>query len=148
MTAPSLRPATPADRAWVWRLKKITMRAYVVQTWGLWDDAFQRSHFQTNFEPANLEVIMVGGRDVGYLQCERARHEIFLANISVEPSFQNRGLGSAVIRELQAQAAATRLPIRLQVLKTNPAARRLYARLGFSVIDETPTHTRMLWRPD
>jgi len=147
VTAPTLRPATRADCTWVWQLKKLTMRAYVEQTWGVWNDTFQRSHFQANFAPANLEIIVIDGRDVGYLQCERARHEIFLANISVAPDLQNRGLGSAVIRGLQTQAAAARLPIRLQVLKANPAARRLYARLGFTVIDETATHIRMLWRP-
>ncbi len=144
----TLRPATPADRPWVWKLKKRTLRAYVEQTWGAWIDTVQRDHFLANFEPSNIQIIVVGDRDAGYLHCERARHEIFLANICVEPALQNRGIGTAVLRELQAHARAAQLPLRLQVLKANPAARRLYERLGFTVIDETPTHTRLLWRPE
>ena len=37
-----LRDATAADREWLYQLNRATMRDYVVQTWGAWDEAFQR----------------------------------------------------------------------------------------------------------
>ena len=58
------------------------------------------------------------------------------------PEYQNRGVGSAVIRDVLAQAQAEGLSVGLQVLKVNPA-RRLYERLGFSLVGETATHYLM-----
>jgi ribosomal protein S18 acetylase RimI-like enzyme len=39
-----------------------------------------------------------------------------------------------------------RVPVRLEVMKANPDARRLYSRLGFVVEDNSPTHFRMVAR--
>lgn len=141
----SLRPATAADYAWLWALKRATMRAYVENTWGSWDEAAQESFFRRNFTPATVHVILADGRDAGLLELEHRRDEIFLANIQIEPTLQNRGLGAAAIRFLQTEAAACRLPLRLQVLKVNPA-RRFYERLGFTTVGDSLSHWRMEWR--
>ena len=65
-----------------------------------------------------------------------------MRTIEILPEYQNRGVGSAVIRDVLAQAQAEGLPVGLQVLKVNPA-RRLYERLGFNVVGETATHYLM-----
>jgi ribosomal protein S18 acetylase RimI-like enzyme len=67
--------------------------------------------------------------------------------IELLPELQGRGIGSAVVRDLQAAAKTAGLPLRLQVLMTNPAAQRLYERLGFQVTDATATHHLMAWLP-
>jgi len=138
-----LRPATEQDYAWLWSVKRLTMRPYVEQTWGGWDEEAQEEFFRENFVPANMRVIVVEGQDAGLLHVEREAGEIFLANIQLLPEFQNRGLGTAVVRGVLDEARAAGLPVRLQVLKPNRPARRLYERLGFAVIDETGTHLRM-----
>jgi ribosomal protein S18 acetylase RimI-like enzyme len=139
----AFRPVIDADYAWLWSLKRLTMQPYVEQTWGGWDDTAQEEFFRQNFIPANLRVITTGGRDAGLLHVEREAREFFLANIQILPEFQNRGLGSAVVRDVLEDARASGLTVRLQVLKTNPAARRLYERLGFVVFDLTGTHCHM-----
>lgn len=48
----------------------------------------------------------------------------------VEPAFQNRGVGGAVLILLCAEADAVARPIQLGVLKASPA-RRPYERRGF-----------------
>jgi RimJ/RimL family protein N-acetyltransferase len=40
-----------------------------------------------------------------------------------------------------------RRPVELGVFKINVRARRLYERLGFTVVGETETHHRMRWEP-
>jgi hypothetical protein len=45
-----------------------------------------------------------------------------------------------------AQAAAQERPVRLRVLRVNPA-QRLYLRLGFVITDESPERLTMEWRP-
>ena len=143
----TLRPATPQDADWLYAVRRDTMRQYVEQAFGYWDDSAQRERFDESDELKNMQVIVIEGRDAGLLEVERGGGEIFLANIQIEPAFQDRGLGAAVIRTLMAEAGAAGLLLRLQVLKVNVAARRLYERLGFGVADDNGAHTRMFWPP-
>lgn len=143
----ALRPATPSDYRWLWELKRLTMRPYVEQTWGQWDDIAQEAFFRRNFSSETVQIIEVEGRNAGLLNVEREPAEIFLANLQIHPDFQNRGLGTAVLRALLESARNLDSPIRLQVLKVNTAALRLYARLGFALYKETSTHSLMRWQP-
>lgn len=142
----SLRAVSDADHLWLWTLKRATMQAYVAQTWGRWDDAEQAERFRQNFQPQHVHIIVVGATDAGLLHVERSPAEIFLVNIQISPEFQNRGLGTAVMNTLLAEARREKLPLRLQVLKVNPA-RHLYERIGFAVVGETTTHYQMRWTP-
>ncbi|MCC6414784.1 MAG: GNAT family N-acetyltransferase [Opitutaceae bacterium] len=142
----TLRAATAADRDWLWTLSRATMKTHVEQTWGRWDDVEQAERFQKNFQPQRLQIIVVNGHDAGLLHVERTPADIFLASILLAAEFQNRGLGTAILHSLLAEAHREKLPLRLQVLKVNPA-RRLYERLGFTVTAETPTHYQMRWTP-
>lgn len=139
----TFRAASEADYPWLWSLKRLTMRPYVEQMWGSWDDESQEAFFRRNFVPANVRVIVAADRDVGLLHVEREPDALFLANVQILPEFQNRGLGSAVVRRVMDDAQAAGVPVRLQVLKSNRAARRLYERLGFEVTDEGGMHDQM-----
>jgi ribosomal protein S18 acetylase RimI-like enzyme len=143
----TLRPATAADYPWLWRLKRLTMRKYVEETWGGWDDAAQEAFFRRTYRSDTVQLVIVDGQNAGLLHLEREPAAIFLANIQIHPDFQNRGLGTTVIRDVLASARALGLPVRLQVLQVNLAARQLYQRLGFQISSETPTHVLMLWQP-
>jgi ribosomal protein S18 acetylase RimI-like enzyme len=135
----SLRPATADDYPFLYDLHVAAMKDYVARTWG-WDDAFQRKMFADKFRPEGSQVVVAGGRDVGVV--ERRPDAWFIANIEIAPAAQGRGLGAAIVLDLLATAARDGLPVRLQVLKVNPA-RRLYERLGFAITGETPTHYLM-----
>ena len=142
-----LRPVVSADYQWLWELKRLTMRPYVEQTWGEWDDFTQEAFFRRHFSSETVQIIIVEGQNAGLLNIEREPAETFLANLQIHPSFQNRGLGTAVIRSLLETGRVLQLPIRLQVLSVNTSAQRLYARLGFSTYKETGTHRMMRWDP-
>ena len=146
-TVHTLRPAEMADYQWLWELKRLTMRPYVELTWGHWDDKAQEEFFRRNFSSETVQIISVNGQKAGLLNTEREQSEIFLANLQIHPAFQNRGLGSVVLRTVLESATALDLPVRLQVLRVNEAAVRLYSRFGFKVYDETPTHRLMRWHP-
>ncbi len=137
----TLRPATDRDVAFLYALHRATMRDYVARTWG-WDEAFQRAHFAAHFDPARIEIVVVEGADAGMLAVERRAGELHLANVRIAPEYQGRGLGTAILAAVRAEAARAGLPVTLQVLKVNPA-RRLYERCGFRVSGETATHYLM-----
>jgi ribosomal protein S18 acetylase RimI-like enzyme len=139
--AHSLRAATHRDAAFIYGLRVAGLREYVAQTWG-WDDAVQAARFRAHFDPARYQVIVADGLNVGALAVEWRAGEVFLADIEVVPAWRGRGLGTAIVGAVLAEARRRRLPAALQVLKGNPA-RRLYERLGFRIVGETPTHYLM-----
>ena len=143
----SLRPVTDADCLWLWSLKRATMKAYVEQTWGRWDDAEQADRFRSTFVPGHVQIIVTEDQDAGLLHLERSAEEIYLVNLQISPDFQNRGLGTEVMHGLFTEARTGKVPLQLQVLKVNPA-RRFYERIGFAVVGETATHYRMRWTPE
>ena len=143
----TLKAASAADYTWLWELKRQTMRPYVEQTWGSWDDSAQEAFFRRNFSSETVQIIQVDEQNAGLLNLEQEPGELFLANLQIAPAWQNRGLGTAVIRTLLETARTLHHSIRLQVLRVNTGAARLYARLGFTVYQESPTHLLMRWRP-
>jgi ribosomal protein S18 acetylase RimI-like enzyme len=142
----SLRATTDDDYAFLYRLRVATMKDTVAHVWG-WDDDFQADYFREHFDPSGLKIIVVDGTDVGVLAVEHREDTLFLSNIEIAPSFQGRGLGTAIIRDLLAEASNRRLPVRLQTNRSNPA-RQLYRRLGFVDTGETETHYEMIAMPN
>jgi len=143
-----LRKAVATDLAWLWETKTRCLRGYIEQTYGLWEEDIQRVRFNATFIPEEVHIASLEGRDAGFIAARQDPDALQLFNLMVAPEFQNRGLGTAILRHLQAHAQERRLPIRLQVMKVNPA-QQLYERMGFRVIpaEEIPTHFRMIWRP-
>ena len=142
-----LRPATKADAEFLWTLRQSVMKENVEQTWGKWDDAQQRKFFDRGFVPADTNIIVVDGKDAGRIDLNHSHMEIFLGIIELLPELQGKGIGSAVIRGLMAEARTARLPIRLQVLKANERAHQLYLHLGFNAVGDTKTHYLMVYAP-
>jgi len=61
--------------------------------------------------------------------------ELFVGQMFVESRFQRKGIGTQVMKRLISEATAFNLPVRVDVVRINPA-RRLYERLGFRVTHE------------
>ena len=141
----TLRPATAADHDFVKRLLLTTSREYVEQTWG-WNDEIQQlvdEDFERWFNPpANGQIVQVGGQDIGYLKVADHEDGVLLDMVLLDPTYQNRGLGTALIAPIVEDAHARGEAVVLQVLKVNPS-KRLYQRLGFVVTEELPNHYLM-----
>jgi ribosomal protein S18 acetylase RimI-like enzyme len=140
------RPATNADLDLIFEILRTTMGKYVEQTWGVWDEAVQRERFK-EVKVEDHFILQLSGEDVGCLSYRESETEVRLARIFILPQYQNRGFGTQIIREIMAEANCKGLPIRLTVLRVNPA-RLLYERLGFNVVGENKTHYTMLRPPD
>ena len=131
----SFRKIDPEDFEFLWWLHNAALKDYVSETWG-WDEEWQRENFTKNFNPAVGEIVVFNGKDIGYFWVIEKEKEILLASIRLLPEFQNKGIGSQLIKNLIVEAG---MPLTLQVLKVNPA-RKLYERLGFVIEEETETH--------
>jgi len=141
----ALRSAAPKDREFLWSLHRETMQDYVGKTWG-WDDNRQRELFDEKFDPELLQIIEYDSQPIGYISVRRPGTEIYLAAIEIALAFQNFGVGTQLISSLLNEADCLHIPVKLLVLKVNPA-HRLYERLGFQCIGETTTHFVMERKP-
>jgi ribosomal protein S18 acetylase RimI-like enzyme len=114
----------------------------------------QRLGYTRDFPEAVDRIIFEkepdGERPLGRLIASATAAELRLVDIALLPEQQGRGLGTALIEDLQRQAASRRVPLRLQVRPGNPAF-RLYSRLGFRLQDSVPgasLELSMEWIPD
>ena len=106
----------------------------------------QHSHYRQAYRDGEWLIIERGAEAIGRLYLADSGAEIHLIDISLLPRERGNGLGSAILDDLLADAAARGKGIELHVEKFNPA-HRLYSRLGFLAVEEGGIYDRMVWRP-
>ncbi|MGH6664434.1 MAG: GNAT family N-acetyltransferase [Pseudolabrys sp.] len=130
-----MRPATAADYDFTHRVHHSGMRWIAERLFGPWDDAAQDEKFKRQFVLAEVRIIAVGSTDVGYLQLGIGDEELFLRELHIDAPFQNRGIGTEVLRLVLAETKTAGKPLIVAVVKINPA-RGLYERCGFRTFRE------------
>lgn len=105
----------------------------------------QHRHYVERYPGAELALLLAGEEPIGRLYVARWEREIRLMDIALVAAWRGRGLGSRLIRELQAEAQATGRTLSVHVEIFNPA-RRLYERLGFRKAGETGPYWLLEWR--
>jgi ribosomal protein S18 acetylase RimI-like enzyme len=119
----ALRLAQPSDFAFCQRLYFEGI-GWIIEALKL-DLARQREGFGEQWQLAEVRIITVAGKDVGWLQTMAAEDAIFIGQLHLEGRFQRQGIGSRVMRALINEAMRERKAVTLGVVKINPA-RRLY----------------------
>jgi ribosomal protein S18 acetylase RimI-like enzyme len=94
-----------------------------------------------------LNVIEYDGYPVGRLRVVRTQRDITLAGIQLLPAYQNQQIGSTLIEQLKREAERKQIPLCISVEKDNPAAQRLYRRLGFRTIGQNEKEYHLEYRP-
>jgi len=140
-----LRPATAADAPFAYSVKKKALGTYVAQTWG-WDEHEQVGFHEREYKPELIRIITLGETDIGTVSVVSDGRRVLTGMLYLLPEFQRRGIGTHIVRSVQAQAQRDNLPVRLAVLKVNPA-QELYRRMEFLPLEETATHIKMQWNP-
>lgn len=123
----------PADPAFVAQLIKMQQRV-------------QQVGIQDHYPDAKHLILQSEGQPVGRVVVDTGPSDIRLVDISILPQARRSGMATAVLRALQAGAAAQGLGMSLAVSKTNPAARSLYLGLGFEVASEDEVFEQLTWR--
>ncbi|PZP90589.1 MAG: hypothetical protein DI587_38230 [Variovorax paradoxus] len=129
-----LRAATTEDREFIFASYKTTLRQYVQWAWG-WDEEFQLSGFWKHHPLEEFQVVVVGSTRAGAMHVQEQESLNFIRMIFLLPEFQGSGIGSQLLCGEVARAQELAKQLHLKVIKINPA-KRLYDRLGFSIIEE------------
>lgn len=130
--------AREGDFEFLWELHKATMKIYVDETWG-WDEEFQKKYFNTQFDPIAIELIIYKNTKIGAIEIRERDRVLYISNFKILPRFRNKGIGTIILKELIKTSDNKQKPMKLQVLKVNPA-RQLYIRSGFKTFGNTETH--------
>ncbi len=136
----SIRKADAVDSDFVFAVKKAAFREYMEQVWG-WDDTHQRELHNKRFDSQDFRIIQFQGNDIGFFSTSSTSDSLKIHQLFIHPEYQDRGIGSACMTRILADAAGK--AVNLQVLKINIRGIAFYQRLGFSIIDEDPTHVQM-----
>ena len=148
---PVLTPAVPEDTEFLFQLYAST-RAEELSIFR-WDErqqaAFVRMQFAarersyaSSYPDAERSIVLSEGKRIGAVIVHRAEREVTLIDIALLPEARNRGLGTALIKDLIRESFIENKPVRLHVAKDNRAA-TLYYRLGFRKIGEDGMYEHM-----
>ena len=155
----TLRAASPDDERFLCRVYAATRSSELAMV--AWTDteksAFvemqfraQDQYYREHYPNTSFDVIVSDGQAVGRLYVSRWSEEIRIVDIALLPDACNRGIGTTLrqqrplLRQLQAEAQASRKPLRIHVERFNPAL-RLYERLGFRQVEDKGVYLFLEW---
>jgi len=142
----ALRPASIEDLAFARQIYLETMR-YITDRLADFDEARHVARFAERFLPEEVRIVVRDTEDIGWLQVADTADEILIKQIFLKPAFQRQGIGSRLLADLVDRARRAHKPLRLGVVKFNPAV-RLYQRHGFTIASEDGFKYYMEKRPD
>jgi ribosomal protein S18 acetylase RimI-like enzyme len=135
------RPATPsdADMALLCYLFATTRQEELALT--PWNDEqkdlfirqqfyTQHNYYHKTWPDAAYDIVELDGVPIGRIYVDTRPDEVQLMEITLLPEHRGKGLGTALIDQVLAQADAQNLPVGLFVEPHNPV-QSLYTRLGF-----------------
>jgi ribosomal protein S18 acetylase RimI-like enzyme len=107
----------------------------------------QHAHYQKYYPHAELLVIERNRLPIGRLYVHQGTQEIRLMDIAFVPEQRGQGVGTCLVKALLAYAQTLGASVTLHVEPQSPA-QRLYARLGFRLLEDRGVYHFLKWRPD
>jgi GNAT superfamily N-acetyltransferase len=98
--------------------------------------------------PEHLDFIIERtGQDIGHLMIDLGYGDWHISSFELHPETRGKGLGSEVIRGLQAGCTAQKLPLTVSTLESLNGALRFYGRAGFAMIVHRSPMVHLGWCP-
>jgi ribosomal protein S18 acetylase RimI-like enzyme len=126
-----LRDARDNDFPFAEALYLGTMEPLVSEL-GDWDRGKFRKRFRTQFKAQECQVIIVDGRDIGFMQVIETDVDLNIAQIHLVDGYRSLGIGTQIVTDLVARAERDGKTISLSVPRNNRAI-ALYKRFGFKI---------------
>lgn len=107
----------------------------------------QYKHYSTHYTETDFGILEQEGEPIGRLYLHRSRRDLRIVDISLLAERRSGGIGTALLRAVQEEAAAEGRSVSIHVEKFNPAL-RLYERLGFQQAGDKGVYWMMEWKAD
>jgi ribosomal protein S18 acetylase RimI-like enzyme len=88
--------------------------------------------------------VLLDGEPIGRLYVDRSRESIHLVDITLLEQHRSQGVGTELLRRLQAEATAAGVPVTLSALRGGRAL-SLYRRLGFVAGGQDDVYVHLRW---
>jgi ribosomal protein S18 acetylase RimI-like enzyme len=135
------------DQAWLERLRRDVYLELFVSTFGGWDEVRHARQFSECLSRGAISIIKIDDMRVGMIQVFDQPDGVEVGEIQIQPSHQNRGIGTRVLTDAITRGHQQGKKILLSVALKNERAYRLYQRLGFQKVAHNDTHNLMSCDP-
>lgn len=151
----TLRPVTPDDDEFLLAVYASTRAEELAQvnwqpgqkeSFVRWQFDLQRQEYDARYPNARYQVVLVNDQPAGRIWIGEDGTQIRLLDIGLLEEFQNRGVGTFLLKQLIAEAIAAKKLLRHMVFMLNNNAHRFYERLGFVEIEDVGGYKHMEWR--
>ncbi|MEW9805359.1 N-acetyltransferase family protein [Mesorhizobium sp. ZMM04-5] len=132
-----LRPARREDFAFAAAIYIDSMRP-LMQRLARWNEEERRAALRRSFRAADTSVIILDGRDIGWIQVTERDTDYNLAQLQLLDDYCGLGIGTRLIGALLDKASREEKTVSLSVVRNNRAI-ALYERLGFRIVDPGAT---------
>jgi ribosomal protein S18 acetylase RimI-like enzyme len=143
----SLKMATQEDYDFMYNVNKTNMEDHVINTWGNWNEDYQKDFFSRYFQTIEFQIIVLNDKNVGIVAFSRNETSIIIDEIQILPEYQSKGIGTLILLDIIANAQKAKMEISLRVLKVNYIAQKFYYKLGFEKVGDTETHVILSKKP-
>jgi len=105
----------------------------------------QTLSYRLNFPDARFWIAELGSEPIGRYIEHDENEAIDIIDIALLPEFQQRGIGSALVRSTQQLASSSKRCVRAMVLSDNDASLKMFRRLEFTATDKDEVHLHLVW---
>ncbi len=124
-----LIPAEESHREFSYQVKKAAYGDYIREIWG-WEENAQRDFHAKDWLNKRPKIITYGSQPIGTIYLNENKDHIEIGQFIILSEYQNKGIGSYILRGIMDEADRSGRVIKLMYLRTNPVA-SLYSRMGF-----------------
>ena len=103
-----------------------------------------KRHYSMVAAALDDRLVVLDQEPIGRMIIIQSGSEIRLADLLILSPYRNRGIGSALISQLQTESIISKRPLRLCVVKHSPSV-RLYRRLGFYLLEDAGVQWSLEW---
>jgi ribosomal protein S18 acetylase RimI-like enzyme len=101
-------------------------------------------HYNSLAGASDDRLVLLDNQSIGRMILIQMREEIRLAELAILPQYRSRGIGSALVSQVQTESRMSKRPVRLQVARFDRVL-RLYERLGFHRISAAGPYLHLEW---
>ncbi|BDH60582.1 hypothetical protein MTP04_07120 [Lysinibacillus sp. PLM2] len=125
-------------RKWGWEQNQITQ--FLKMQYQL-----QQQSYLLYYPNLETNIIYFQNKKVGRLLLANLIDKQVIVDITILSNYQNRGIGTYIISNIQNGAKIQKKVVQLSVFYTNKSALKLYEQLGFEKVNENEMYIQMEW---
>lgn len=127
-----LIPAEESHSEFSFQIKRVAYGDYIKELWG-WDEERQIEFHARDWQNKRPQIILYDNQPIGTIYINQNKDCIEIAQFILLPEYQNKGIGTYILKSILDQADRSGLITKLDYLHSNPAA-SLYERFDFKIV--------------